>query len=69
MQVPVGATADIHIPAMGADVRSLTISEEGKPVWANGKFVSGAVPGIASAEGCADAVVFAAASGVYSFAS
>ena len=47
--VPSGATADVHLPAMGRGVGNVTVTEGAATIWRNGQYVDG-TPGIRSAK-------------------
>ena len=62
--VPVGSAAEVVIPKF--NLRNVRVTEGGKAVWENGKFV----PGVAGVEGAADkdgAVRIKIGSGRYAF--
>ena len=65
--VPVGATAEVHLPAMG--LANVHIAESGSALWSNGALVAG-VDGVlaASANAAAGTVVVDVGSGSYGFA-
>ena len=65
--IPVGATADVHVPLMGMEDAHVTESDAA--VWADGKFVAGA-KGVRSVvpQPAAGTVVAQVGSGSYSFA-
>ena len=64
--IPAGATATVTIPC--AESGQTTITESGKTVWANGKFVDG-VKGVSEPkEQVLDGVTFEVESGSYTFA-
>ena len=62
--VPVGAVAEIHLPALGLE--DVLITESGKPVWRSGAYQNG-VEGLVSGRRAAGAVILEAGSGCYSF--
>jgi alpha-L-rhamnosidase len=62
--IPVGSTAEIVIPKF--NLRNVRVTESGKPVWENGKFVAG-VAGITAAQDKDGAVRITAGSGRYAF--
>ena len=67
--IPVGATAEIRVPALGLDAKTLEIFETGTPVWngGGGGYKPGAA-GINGAAATADGVIFSVTSGNYQFA-
>lgn len=67
--IPVGATAEIRVPAVGLDAKTLEIFETGTPVWngASGGYKPGAA-GIKGATATADGIIFSVTSGNYQFA-
>jgi hypothetical protein len=62
--VPVGSTAETVIPKF--NLRNVRVTEGGKPVWENGKFVAG-VGGITAAEDKDGAIRITTGSGRYAF--
>jgi alpha-L-rhamnosidase len=62
--VPIGSTAEIHIPKFG--LRDVVVEESGRPVWKNGAFQAG-VSGLTAAREADGAVILEAGSGVYFF--
>jgi hypothetical protein len=72
-QLPVGTSAQLAVPLLGAvGLGNITVNEGDAVVWSGGRFVSG-VPGVLGAEPSAEssspAIVFTLASGKYSFSS
>jgi len=63
--IPAGATAIVTVPV--AESTTTTITESGKTVWAQGKFVSGATGVTESKEQVLNAVTFEVESGSYAF--
>ena len=71
-RVPVGATAEVHLPTMGHPSTSVDVFESGAKVWAHGGFVAGAAAGLVSVEvevgaGGGDELVAVVGSGSYAF--
>jgi|EP01043_Picozoa_sp_COSAG02_P016870 alpha-L-rhamnosidase len=64
--IPAGATATVTIPC--DETSQTTITESGKTVWTNGKFVDGVTGVGESKEQVLDGVTFEVESGSYSFA-
>ncbi len=64
VSIPVGSTAQVQLPS--GNLRDVSITEGGSPVWAQGKYVPG-VPGISSAKASENAVVIVTGSGDYTF--
>jgi hypothetical protein len=62
--VPVGSEAEIVLPKF--NLRNIVLSEGGKVVWADKKYVSGA-EGVRGVEETASALVIKAGSGRYVF--
>jgi len=62
--VPVGSTAEIHLPTLR--IQDVTVEESGRPVWKEGAFVPGA-PGLTGARRAGPSIVFEASSGTYVF--
>ena len=66
--VPVGSTAELHLPTMGLRDRQIRITEGGVPVWAEGRLQSGVLGVLAATSNGADgSVIVRAGSGSYSF--
>jgi alpha-L-rhamnosidase len=65
--VPLGATADVHLPTMGS--ANAQITEAGAVVWSDGKLVQG-VSGVMAGEAgdASGTVIVTVGSGTYSFA-
>ena len=64
IEIPVGATAEIHVPKLRID--DPVITEGGNAVWKGGSYHSG-VAGIIGARAEAAKVIIRAGSGRYSF--
>ena len=62
--MPGNSTAQVHVPKVGWS--NVAVSENGKPVWENSKFLSGVARIISGFEN-QDRVVFAVGSGSYQF--
>jgi len=62
--IPVGATAEVHVPKLRAN--SVVVKESGSEVWKDGRFEAGS-PGVVSAREAGEAVVFEIGSGSYVF--
>jgi hypothetical protein len=66
ISVPVGSTAIVHVPLLGATAASVAVSADGgSAVWENGRFVAG-VPGVSAATATQeDSIALACGSGDY----
>lgn len=64
VSVPVGSTAEIHIPKLG--LNGIRINESGREIWADGKFEPGS-PGVVGAEETPNTIVIQIGSGRYVF--
>eukprot|EP00937_MAST-01D_sp_MAST-1D-sp2_P002214 g2214.t1 len=72
VSVPIGSTATVHVPLLGASASAVDITVDGtqggtrQPVWSHGSFVTGS-DGVLTARALGDAVVFSCVSGAYRF--
>ena len=62
--IPPGTTARVFVPTL--DFKPAKITEGGKTIWQDGKFVVG-TSGITAGEKTSDAVTFEVASGKFNF--
>ena len=62
--IPVNSEAKISVPKIG--LKGIIITESGKPIYKNGKFLKG-IPGITTAVETKDYVTFETGSGSYKF--
>jgi alpha-L-rhamnosidase len=62
--VPVGSIANIHVNKL--QLSNVAITESGRPVWKDGKYISG-VPGIQGAKQMSNEIIFQTYSGNFSF--
>ena len=67
--VPLGATATVHLPTMGAGARDVRATESGADVWAKGQPAAPLPQGVVSvrSDGNAAELVVTVGSGTYAF--
>ena len=62
--IPPNTTARVHVPKM--DLKEITVTESGEPLWQASEFLTGA-PGIAAGSESDDYITFEVGSGYYLF--
>ena len=72
VSVPIGSTATVHVPLLGASPSAVEITVDGtqggaqRQVWSHGSFFAGS-DGVLSARSLSDAIAFSVLSGAYKF--